>query len=178
MRPEKLEPIWINSRGAIARFDRGSIEIRLMDVQENPHADLALVALLVAVIQELLDETWCTLEEQKSVDTGYLISLLDAASKNAEQVEINSAPFLRLFGLAQAGCNGQEFWSAIIHRLTSRSGHPYTAWEDQWNLLLEQGTLARRICRQIGDNASKSHLLEVYQQLRDCLQYNQQFKYA
>ncbi len=27
---------WINSRGAIARFDRNAIEIRLVDVQESP----------------------------------------------------------------------------------------------------------------------------------------------
>jgi len=29
-----LNPIWVNSRGAIPRFDRGSIEIRVMDIQE------------------------------------------------------------------------------------------------------------------------------------------------
>ncbi|MDX1628616.1 MAG: glutamate-cysteine ligase family protein, partial [Fulvivirga sp.] len=36
-----LKPVWVNSRGAIARFDRGSIEIRILDLQECPKADLA-----------------------------------------------------------------------------------------------------------------------------------------
>ena len=31
---------FLNARGAIARFDRGSIEIRVMDVQECPRADI------------------------------------------------------------------------------------------------------------------------------------------
>jgi len=33
---------WLNSRGAIARFDRNAVEIRLVDVQECPLADLAI----------------------------------------------------------------------------------------------------------------------------------------
>ena len=40
-----LNPIWVNSRGAIPRFDRGSIEIRLMDIQECPTADMAIISL-------------------------------------------------------------------------------------------------------------------------------------
>jgi len=34
---------WINSRGAIARFDRNAIEIRLVDVQEAPIMDISIV---------------------------------------------------------------------------------------------------------------------------------------
>ncbi len=39
---------WLNARGAIARFDRNTIEIRVLDVQECPRADLAVCALLTA----------------------------------------------------------------------------------------------------------------------------------
>ena len=37
-----LQEEWLNARGAIARFDRGAIEIRVLDVQEHPAADLAI----------------------------------------------------------------------------------------------------------------------------------------
>ncbi|MDH5382309.1 MAG: glutamate-cysteine ligase family protein, partial [Cyclobacteriaceae bacterium] len=43
----QLKPVWVNSRGAIARFDRGSLEIRIMDIQECPLADLAIVTLII-----------------------------------------------------------------------------------------------------------------------------------
>ena len=33
---------WVNARGAIARFDRGTVEVRLIDAQECPSADLAV----------------------------------------------------------------------------------------------------------------------------------------
>src|SRR5690606_34786160 len=37
---------WVNARGAIARFDRSAIEIRLLDTQECPAADIAVAALV------------------------------------------------------------------------------------------------------------------------------------
>jgi len=46
-----LDPIWLNSRGAIARFDRGSIEIRVMDVQECPGADMAIQSLVISALK-------------------------------------------------------------------------------------------------------------------------------
>ena len=39
-----LNPIWVNSRGAIPRFDRGSIEIRIMDIQECPRLTWRLLS--------------------------------------------------------------------------------------------------------------------------------------
>ncbi len=38
-----LQDEFLNSRGAIARFDRGSIEIRVINIQECPAADLAVL---------------------------------------------------------------------------------------------------------------------------------------
>lgn len=48
-----LEPEWLNSRGAIARFDRMAIEIRVVDAQESVRANLALAAQIVALAQHL-----------------------------------------------------------------------------------------------------------------------------
>jgi glutamate---cysteine ligase / carboxylate-amine ligase len=48
-----LQHEWLNSRGAIARFDRNAIEIRVIDTQECPQADLAIAAATVAVVEAL-----------------------------------------------------------------------------------------------------------------------------
>ena len=42
---------WVNARGAIARFDRMAIEIRVLDVQETPAMDVAYAALIVEVLK-------------------------------------------------------------------------------------------------------------------------------
>ena len=49
---------WVNARGAIARFDRMAIEIRVLDVQETPVMDVAYAALIVEVLKLLCAEEW------------------------------------------------------------------------------------------------------------------------
>ena len=49
-----LDKHFLNSRGAIARFDRGAIEIRILDLQECPKADLAIAALVTESIKWLI----------------------------------------------------------------------------------------------------------------------------
>ena len=49
-----LDHHFLNSRGAIARFDRNAIEIRLVDVQECPKADMAICVLIIEVLKLLV----------------------------------------------------------------------------------------------------------------------------
>src|SRR5207245_5492709 len=44
---------WLNSRGAIARFQRNAIEIRLADTQECPAADIAVACATIAIVRAL-----------------------------------------------------------------------------------------------------------------------------
>ncbi len=48
-----LQHEWLNTRGAIARFDRAAIEIRVLDTQENPSRDLAICALVISLLKQL-----------------------------------------------------------------------------------------------------------------------------
>ncbi|MGB3646979.1 MAG: glutamate-cysteine ligase family protein, partial [Desulfobulbales bacterium] len=45
-----LRDEWLNARGAIARFDRNAIEIRIIDIQECSKSDLAITAGINAVL--------------------------------------------------------------------------------------------------------------------------------
>jgi carboxylate-amine ligase len=42
---------WLNSRGAVPRFARSAIELRLLDVQECPLADISVAAVVAAVVR-------------------------------------------------------------------------------------------------------------------------------
>ena len=74
---EELNAIWVNSRGAIPRFDRGSIEIRFMDIQECPAADLAAVTLVIETIKALSADFFISLESQMKWKTESLAQILD-----------------------------------------------------------------------------------------------------
>lgn len=47
---------WVNSRGAVFRFDRGAVEIRVMDEQECVKSDVALSCFLRALLRGLMEE--------------------------------------------------------------------------------------------------------------------------
>lgn len=53
--PRIMGKEWMNSRGAIFRFDRKAIEIRVMDEQECVKSDVALSCFIRAVLRGLLD---------------------------------------------------------------------------------------------------------------------------
>ena len=94
-----LDHHFLNSRGAIARFDRNAIEIRLVDIQECPKADIAICALIIEVLKALVNKEFCTLQLKK---LGKKLSffILNDAIKHGETSEIENTAYLKLFGLS------------------------------------------------------------------------------
>jgi gamma-glutamyl:cysteine ligase YbdK (ATP-grasp superfamily) len=88
---------WVNARGAIARFDRNAIEIRLLDVQECPAADLAIVELVVATLRALVAERWSPTDEQRRMETRPLAAILRETLRSDAQV--SDETYLKLLGL-------------------------------------------------------------------------------
>ncbi len=60
-----LQHEWVNARGAIARFERNTIEIRVIDTQETPFADIAIAAVITGVLKQLVFQKFCSYESQK-----------------------------------------------------------------------------------------------------------------
>lgn len=159
---------FLNARGAIARFDRGSIEIRLMDVQEFPQADIAICAAVVAVVRALCKERWLPTSEQMLVNTTLLKEILDRTSETAENAVIDDALFLRHFGIQSNSLTAGQLWRELVESL--RSDDPdLTALYREVDALLSRGTLASRIVAGIRGNFTKPQLRAVYQDLSNCL---------
>src|SRR4029079_15241208 len=89
---------WLNSRGAIARFDRHAIEIRVADTQECPLADLAIAAAIVGVVKALYAERWSSLAEQQTIGTGTLHRMLLGTMRDAEAVLLDGPDYLDALG--------------------------------------------------------------------------------
>jgi len=159
---------WLNARAAIPRFDRNALEIRIIDVQECPQADIAIAALTSAVIRSLYSRRWSTLAGQQSMATDTLGEILDACSHDADRAVIDNAEYLALLGFPQRRCEAQELWQ---HLLGATAADPLLSAAHRAPLehILNRGPLARRIMRALGKGFSRRQLAAVYLQLCDCL---------
>ena len=164
-----LQHEFLNSRGAIARFDRGAIEIRVLDVQECPQVDTAIAALMTAVLKKLCRERWGPVEEIKKIATGPLADLFLAVIKDADATVIDNQKFLEIFGLAGRGPQtARQIWQHLLAScLTDGDIDSETAQTVE--IILEKGCLARRILTALGKDARREKLHRVYADLCDCL---------
>ena len=159
---------WLNVRGASPRFERNAIEVRVIDVQECPRADLAVAAAVTAVVRALYDAE----SMLQAIGTGALVSILHACIRDAEQASIDDAGYLRLLGFPGRQCQAGELWRHLIEAAPlNGSGH----WREPLRVMLEQGPLARRILKAVGPDFSKARLQAVYRELCDCLEAGRMF---
>lgn len=159
---------WLNTRGAIARFDRNALEMRVIDLQECPQADLAIAALTSAVARGLYAGRWSHLEAQRRIDTGVLADILLACIRDADRAVIDNAEYLGLLGLPRKRCAAHELWR---HLLAECAADPLLSQVSTVPLatILSRGPLARRILRALGEGFERPRLQGVYRELCDCL---------
>jgi gamma-glutamyl:cysteine ligase YbdK (ATP-grasp superfamily) len=172
---EELNAIWVNSRGAIPRFDRGSIEIRLMDIQECPAADLAALTLVIETIKALSGDFFVSLESQMKWKTELLAQFLDQTIINAGQAVLDNAEYLALFDFPGTKALACELWKHILDLLLEKGNLSLERYKKELNVILEKGTLAHRIVRAINKDQSKENITGVYRRLSDCLSQNIMF---
>lgn len=174
--PEQvLNPIWVNSRGAIPRFDRGSVEIRVMDIQECPSADMAIVTLVIETIKALVTERFGDVEGQMKWRTDFLAQLLDLTSVHAQDAVIDHPEFLNVFGFPGNRASGAELWSHITERLIRSGSVAVATCRREIDVVLKEGTLSQRIVKALGNDHSPENITAVYRRLCDCLAQNKMF---
>jgi len=161
-----LDPVWLNSRGAIARFDRGAIEIRVIDIQECSSADIAAAWLVVQAIRLLCDERWTYLKKTASLKEEALKNILIDTARFAGTAEVSNRDFLKVFGLSKE-ITGKDFWVYILKNVKE---NPPEDLADYVNLLVDKGTLAERI-----SHAGRKNIKKTYEKLMECLDENRMF---
>lgn len=166
---------WVNSRGAIARFDRFALEIRLADVQEHPGADIAVAAAITAAVRALTEEAWCSTASQYEWDERELAVLFESGIRDADDAVIENKRFLSCFGYPERGrARARDLWQHLIETLLA-SEPGYDAWRAPLATILDQGTLARRIAHAAGTQPTREDLQSVYVRLADCLARGEAF---
>jgi gamma-glutamyl:cysteine ligase YbdK (ATP-grasp superfamily) len=158
---------WLNSRGCIARFERDAIEIRLMDVQESPVMDMAVISLIVAVIRAMVNEEMLSYDKQKKISTAMLKDVLVGAIRGGSHAMMGGG-YPELFGYAREKCEA----AALLRHLLDQDA--VTKWipgeyRGGIDIILEQGTLAERIVKALKGQPSPSSIGDVYTVLAKCL---------
>ena len=175
IRPYDKEKImdhhFMNSRGAIARFDRGAIEIRVIDVQECPLADMAICNIITEVLKELVEEKYCTLQDQKSWNEQDLRDMFDDVIKLGSKAVIGNEAYLKLFGVNESQLSASELWNRIYASVKSNM-------EDELRpsieFILKNGNLSERMLRKTGENPTPESISKTFRELALCLQENRQ----
>ncbi len=160
---------WVNARGAIARFDRDAIEIRLLDVQECPRADLSVCAAVIALVKALVEERWSPLRAQQAWDERRLEAILTEVIAHAEEAHIEDREYLAGFGFPGVAATAGELWRHLVDALLPSADTTSKVWRPALDHVLEHGTLARRILRATGGQPTRERLHAVYADLADCL---------
>jgi glutamate---cysteine ligase / carboxylate-amine ligase len=169
--PERvLTHEWLNARGAIARFSRKSIEIRLLDVQECPLADLAICATIVALLKALVAGRFASLAQQQALAVEPLASVLLPTIRSADEAEIYDDDYLKLFGYPEESCTVGELWQHLLAALPEMTCDS-SPWREPLETILNEGPLARRILDALPDNDLES----VYEELCRCLEAGEMF---
>lgn len=164
-----LQHEWLNARGAIARFERNAIEVRVLDVQECPQIDVALAALVMDLAEDLCETCFRrgTLENQ--MPTRSLAGIFLACIHDADRTRIDDADYLRLLGLTQSHCDAGAVWWEIAERLDRSNSRHSSWWRTTLEFNLSRGPLARRLLRAIGTRPDRAALHELYSALCDAL---------
>jgi glutamate---cysteine ligase / carboxylate-amine ligase len=163
---------FLNARGAIARFSRGAIEIRVLDVQECPQADIAICAFIVAVLKYLLDDP-VSVQRMREYPSEPLHRLLLGSVRNGGNAVIVDPEYASILGMKQhLGWSLAEVWSDLFERLWESLDCQIHA---ALGVLRDQGTVARRILTSLPDAPCPNRIRQLYRKLSACLEMGNQF---
>lgn len=171
-----LRDEFLNSRGAIARFGRGSIEIRVIDTQEGPLADLSVAALTVAALRLLDSERFAPLAALQALPTAPLAALLRRAIRDGERALVDDPALLAVLGLPASPLPAGRLWAHLAETAAAAGLVEPGPWDRFLDLYLAEGTLARRILGALGADPGRPALERVYRRLCDCLAAGEPFR--
>jgi gamma-glutamyl:cysteine ligase YbdK (ATP-grasp superfamily) len=164
-----LNHFFLNSRGAIARFDRGAVEIRLVDIQECPDADIAIAEWEVAVLKGLVEGVFASEKEIRALDTDALAKILLSTTHSAEKTIISDRDFLKIWGIEASEITAAELIQKITEKVKNKiSTHSLELLQK----MFKRGTLASTLVKNVGADPDRDDFVYEYGRLAHCLAEN------
>lgn len=162
---------WLNSRGAIPKFDLHAIEIRILDSQECVQADIAIAKALFVVLKHWHQSSTQYLD--KPCPTDKLKRLYDQVIRDGLATVVNDPELLAQWQMPnQHSMSVKDIWSQL---LSQASAYLTPVEQKTLEYILTQGTLSERILKAADNHPTPAVLKQIYQQLGHCLLTNRQF---
>src|SRR5690606_8161127 len=143
---------------------RMAIEIRVLDVQETPHMDVAYAALVVEVLKLFCAEQWLDTQGMNRWPTADLAKLLKLTERDAETASLGSRSYLAAFGFRSSGTELEGLWEHLIETVSARASID-VATGRLLEHYLRHGTLATRISQAVGLAPARTQIAQVYEHL-------------
>ncbi|MCX7116207.1 MAG: glutamate-cysteine ligase family protein [Gammaproteobacteria bacterium] len=155
---------WLNSRGAIPKFDYNAIEIRVLDTQECVRADLSIALAVNHILKSWQQEPERYLNTP--IDTLSLKQLYLDTIKDGLNARIHDRNLLTQWGLPHHINTCREAWAALI---SQNAHHLDMQCQQTLDHILTHGNLSERILNNTGQHPSLERLKHVYRDLAACL---------
>lgn len=165
--PDKiLQEEWVNARGAIARFERNSIEIRVIDVQETPYVDCAIAEIVIQVLKNLVNGQWSSYEYQKSIPGDILVTSFLESIRYGQDACINDNQYLQVFNLGSKPCTMRDLWKLLLAKMNIQNRYIDT--------IKNYGTLSSRMIQLVGPYFQQNNLLTLCKNMCHCIDFGEQ----
>jgi len=172
-----LQEDWLNSRGAIPKFSRSSMEIRIIDLQAHPAYDLLIAQLLIDLLKHIYkamekDSKLKTVLETLSQDT--LVQLYESAIQLGSIADASfyrelHREFPQLFPFDPKSWDGstmRHFWSPLLQGFLLQPDVEPKLFKNGQDFLaqfISGGTWAEQTVQALGINPTKNQLKQWYE---------------
>jgi gamma-glutamyl:cysteine ligase YbdK (ATP-grasp superfamily) len=157
----------LDLRGLVPRFERGALELRLLDAQECPAADLAIAEAVVAAARALCEERSSSYADQCRLETPRLANLLREVGRDGERARVHDTRLLGVLGFrGRAPASAGDVWAQLIEANVGDAAEALLT-RARLDVILRQGPLARRMLRAL--EADQGDVRALCERLRDCL---------
>jgi gamma-glutamyl:cysteine ligase YbdK (ATP-grasp superfamily) len=165
-----LQGEWLNARGAIARFDRGALEIRLVDTQECPRADVAIAWALACSVRALCEERWVACGELAGLAVAPLAALLEEAIRLGPRARLVDPIHARALGWrGSLPASLGAVWEHLLDSTVATAPGTDAALLAPLQTIRRQGTLSERILAALGPSPTRERMEGVFRELCGCL---------
>lgn len=176
---ERIRHEFVNSRGAILRFNRRAIEIRVIDLQECVRMDVALAVLVRLVAKRLV----ALLQEgrMRLPEHGLLVEDYAACVARGRAADVQASHVFAAAGYRPGAATAEAALLAFLdlaHHESEPGDAPYLRLVEE---RIRTGNLAERILhataleRRSGDEG-RAALRRVYEELVECLEKNEPWR--
>ena len=165
-----LQEEWLNSRGAIPKFNYNAIEIRIVDTQECVQSDIAIAKAVFYILKYWINDSDYFLNNPAS--TEQLKTVFNQTMTHGLKTRIDEPELLKQWQVNKKATTVHAVWEALLEKIESALDPQSIA---HLSHILSHGNLSERILKACNHNYTHNQLVHVYQQLGSCLKENTLF---